>query len=88
MPRTIATNTRVDLDRLLDGDAEALELPDALEPLLDYYRAIAGEHPDRNEYRAAMAKQPRHCCASPRPAGTDRDGRLPAPARGLAHYPV
>ena len=34
-----------------------LDLPDALEPLVDYYRAIAGEHPDWDEYRAAMAQQ-------------------------------
>jgi PPOX class probable F420-dependent enzyme len=41
----------------IDGDAEVLDLPAALEPLVDYYRAIAGEHPDWDEYRAAMAKQ-------------------------------
>jgi PPOX class probable F420-dependent enzyme len=41
----------------VDGDAEVLDLPDALEPLVDYYRAIAGEHPDWEEYRAAMTQQ-------------------------------
>jgi len=41
----------------IDGDAEVLDLPGALEPLVDYYRAIAGEHPDWDEYRAAMARQ-------------------------------
>jgi PPOX class probable F420-dependent enzyme len=41
----------------VDGDAEVIDLPDAVEPLVDYYRAIAGEHPDWYEYRAAMAKQ-------------------------------
>ena len=41
----------------LDGDAEVLDLPDALEPLVDYYRCIAGEHPDWDEYRAAMVRQ-------------------------------
>lgn len=41
----------------LDGDAEALDLPEALEPLVDYYRCISGEHPDWEEYRAAMVKQ-------------------------------
>ena len=41
----------------LDGTAEVLDLPDALEPLVDYYRAISGEHPDWDEYRAAMARQ-------------------------------
>lgn len=41
----------------VDGTAEVLDLPDALEPLVDYYRAIAGEHPDWDEYREAMARQ-------------------------------
>jgi PPOX class probable F420-dependent enzyme len=41
----------------IDGDAEVIDVPDAVEPLVDYYRAIAGEHPDWDEYREAMAKQ-------------------------------
>ena len=41
----------------VDGRAEVLDLPDALEPLVGYYRSIAGEHPDWDEYRAAMARQ-------------------------------
>ena len=41
----------------LDGSAEVLDLPDALEPLVEYYRSIAGEHPDWDEYREAMAAQ-------------------------------
>ncbi|MDT5172247.1 MAG: hypothetical protein QOD02_5628 [Mycobacterium sp.] len=41
----------------VDGDAEVIDLPDAVEPLVDYYRAIAGEHPDWDEYRSAMTKQ-------------------------------
>jgi PPOX class probable F420-dependent enzyme len=41
----------------VDGTAEVLDLPDALEPLVDYYRAIAGEHPDWDEYREAMRRQ-------------------------------
>jgi PPOX class probable F420-dependent enzyme len=40
-----------------DGTAEVLDLPDAVEPLVEYYRNIAGEHPDWDEYRAAMVKQ-------------------------------
>jgi PPOX class probable F420-dependent enzyme len=39
------------------GTAEVLDLPDALEPLIDYYRSIAGEHPDWDEYREAMVAQ-------------------------------
>ncbi|MFY1598409.1 PPOX class F420-dependent oxidoreductase [Micromonospora sp. WMMD737] len=41
----------------LDGTAEVLDLPAALEPLVDYFRCISGEHPDWDEYRAAMVRQ-------------------------------
>ncbi|MGW4293542.1 PPOX class F420-dependent oxidoreductase [Micromonospora chersina] len=41
----------------VDGTAEVLDLPEALEPLVDYFRSISGEHPDWDEYRAAMVKQ-------------------------------
>ncbi len=41
----------------VDGEAEVLELPQALEGLVDYYRCIAGEHPDWDEYRRAMTLQ-------------------------------
>ncbi len=41
----------------VDGSAEVLDLPDALEPLVDYYRSISGEHPDWDEYRQAMQDQ-------------------------------
>jgi PPOX class probable F420-dependent enzyme len=41
----------------VDGTAEVLDLPEALEPLVDYFRSISGEHPDWDEYRSAMQKQ-------------------------------
>jgi len=41
----------------VDGTAEVLELPDALEPLVEYFRVISGEHPDWDEYREAMRRQ-------------------------------
>ncbi|MDT0266327.1 PPOX class F420-dependent oxidoreductase [Streptomyces sp. DSM 44915] len=41
----------------LDGSAEVLDVPEAVEPLVEYYRNIAGEHPDWAEYRTAMARQ-------------------------------
>ena len=41
----------------VDGTAEVLDLPEALEPLVEYYRCISGEHPDWDEYRAAMRLQ-------------------------------
>ena len=41
----------------VDGTAEVLDIPDAVEPLVDYFRAISGEHPDWDEYREAMVTQ-------------------------------
>ncbi|MCL3862865.1 PPOX class F420-dependent oxidoreductase [Actinotalea sp. K2] len=41
----------------VDGTAEVLDLPDSVEPLVEYYRSIAGEHPDWDEYREAMVRQ-------------------------------
>jgi PPOX class probable F420-dependent enzyme len=41
----------------VDGTAEVLDLPDALEPLVEYFRSISGEHPDWDEYRQAMVRQ-------------------------------
>ena len=41
----------------VSGPAEVLDLPAALEPLVEYYRCIAGEHSDWGEYRAAMQRQ-------------------------------
>jgi PPOX class probable F420-dependent enzyme len=41
----------------VDGTAEVLDLPDALEPLVEYFRVISGEHPDWDEYREAMRRQ-------------------------------
>jgi len=41
----------------VDGVAEVLDLPEAVEPLVDYYRSISGEHPNWDEYREAMQRQ-------------------------------
>ena len=41
----------------VDGDAEVLHMPEAEDALVDYYRCVAGEHPDWDEYRAAMRTQ-------------------------------
>jgi PPOX class probable F420-dependent enzyme len=43
----------------LDGTATVLSLPDAMEPLVDYYRRLSGEHPDWDDYRAAMERDRR-----------------------------
>lgn len=41
----------------IDGQARIIDLPDAVDALVDYFRAVSGEHPDWDEYRAAMADQ-------------------------------
>ena len=41
----------------VDGDVEVLDMPEAEDALVDYFRAISGEHPDWEEYRAAMRTQ-------------------------------
>ena len=41
----------------LDGTAEVIDMPDAVEPLVEYFRCISGEHPDWDEYRDAMRAQ-------------------------------
>ncbi len=41
----------------VNGTAEIVDLPDAVEPLVEYFRNIAGEHPDWDEYRQAMVDQ-------------------------------
>jgi PPOX class probable F420-dependent enzyme len=43
----------------IDGTAEIVSLPEAMEPLVDYYRSISGEHPDWDDYRAAMERERR-----------------------------
>jgi PPOX class probable F420-dependent enzyme len=39
------------------GSFEVLDIPEAVEPLVDYFRCISGEHPDWDEYRRAMVAQ-------------------------------
>lgn len=63
----------------VDGDAEVLVLPDAVEPLVDYYRAVAGEHSDWAEYRQAMVDQGKCLIrVTPRRWGPVATGGFPA----------
>ena len=41
----------------LNGTAEVLDMPEALQGLVDYFRCISGEHSDWEEYRQAMHDQ-------------------------------
>ncbi|MTD16435.1 TIGR03618 family F420-dependent PPOX class oxidoreductase [Nakamurella sp. YIM 132087] len=43
----------------IDGTAEVVHLPEAMELLVETYRAIGGEHPDWDDYRAAMIRDRR-----------------------------
>ena len=62
----------------VDGDAEVIDVPEAVDGLVDYYRAIAGEHPDWDEYRSAMLSQ-RKCLirVTPRRWGPVATGGFP-----------
>src|SRR3954469_23414042 len=43
----------------LDGTATIQRLPEALDGLVEYYRSVSGEHPDWDDYRAAMVRDKR-----------------------------
>jgi PPOX class probable F420-dependent enzyme len=43
----------------VEGPVEILTLPGAMEPLVEYYRSLSGEHPDWDDYRAAMRRDQR-----------------------------
>lgn len=67
----------------VDGDAEVIDLPDAVEPLVDYFRAISGEHPDWDEYRRAMVEQGKCLIRiTPRRWGPVATGGFPPPVAG------
>jgi PPOX class probable F420-dependent enzyme len=43
----------------VEGPVEVVSLPEAMEGLEAYYRQISGEHPDWDDYRAAMERERR-----------------------------
>jgi PPOX class probable F420-dependent enzyme len=43
----------------VSGSADICRLPEAMEPLVAYYRDVSGEHPDWGDYRAAMVRDKR-----------------------------
>jgi PPOX class probable F420-dependent enzyme len=58
-----------------EGTAEIVRLPEAMDLLVDYYRRIAGEHPDWDDYRTAMRRDRRVIAAiTLTKAGPDRSG--------------
>lgn len=59
----------------LDGEASVVSLPEAMAGLVAYYRSIAGEHDDWDDYRAAMEREQRVLLRiTPTRAGPDRSG--------------
>jgi PPOX class probable F420-dependent enzyme len=58
-----------------EGTAEIIQLPEAMDLLVDYYRLISGEHPDWEDYRQAMVRDRRVIVAiTLTRAGPDRSG--------------
>jgi PPOX class probable F420-dependent enzyme len=43
----------------VEGGVTIVTLPDAMEGLIAYYRSVSGEHPDWDDYRAAMVRDQR-----------------------------
>jgi PPOX class probable F420-dependent enzyme len=59
----------------VDGHADIVSLPEALDLLVDYYRQLSGEHPDWADYRAAMVRDRRLLIRiTLERAGPDRSG--------------
>jgi PPOX class probable F420-dependent enzyme len=59
----------------IEGTAEVVSGPEAVEPLVDYYRRLAGEHPDWDDYRRVMLADRRALIRiTIERAGPDRQG--------------
>jgi PPOX class probable F420-dependent enzyme len=43
----------------VEGSVTIVSLPEAMDGLVDYYRSVSGEHPDWDDYRAAMQGEQR-----------------------------
>jgi PPOX class probable F420-dependent enzyme len=59
----------------VEGTVEVVPLPEAMDGLVDYYRRLSGEHPDWDDYRAAMERERRVLLRlTVTTAGPDREG--------------
>lgn len=59
----------------VEGDAEVVSLPEAMDLLIDYYKRFPGENPDWDEYRTRMEAERRVLVRiTPERAGPDRTG--------------
>ena len=71
----------------VDGRAHVIDMPDAVEPLVDYYRAVAGEHPDWDEYRDAMQRQAKSLISiEPTAWGPIATGGFPASVASMMRF--
>lgn len=71
----------------VDGRAEVLDMPDALDGLVDYYRSVSGEHPDWDEYREAMGRQGKSLIRiSPIEWGPIATGGFPASVASMMRF--
>ena len=58
-----------------EGEAEVLSLPEAMDPLIDYYKRFPDENPDWDEYRERMRREKRVLIRiALQRAGPDRQG--------------
>jgi PPOX class probable F420-dependent enzyme len=58
-----------------EGRAEVVSLPEAMEPLIDYYKRFPGENPDWEDYRERMRREQRVLIRiTLERAGPDRQG--------------
>ncbi len=63
----------------VDGEAEVVDALDEVEPFVEYFRNISGEHPDWHEYRQAMIDQGKSLLrVTPRRWGPVATGGFPA----------
>ena len=58
-----------------EGEAEVLSLPEAMDPLIDYYKRFPDENPDWDDYRERMRREKRVLIRiALERAGPDRQG--------------
>ena len=59
----------------VEGTAEVVSLPEAMDLLIDYYERFPGENPERDDYRARMTRERRVLLRlTIKHAGPDRRG--------------
>ena len=59
----------------VEGTAEVVSLPEAMDPLIDYYKRFPDENPDWDDYRARMEREQRVLIRiTIERAGPDRQG--------------